>query len=91
VEVRGIWSSDEKGWPGAGLFRTRVVSCPDQDRTYLVDAWLYAPGVEKYEYVVQLETILDSFECEGAASTPPAVRGTGRVRMGPVDTVQVGG
>ena len=90
IEVRGIWTSDDGGWPGAGPFRTRVLACPEQDRTYLVDAWLYAPAVEKYEYMVQLETILDSFECEGPARTPPAARGTGRVRMGQVDTVRVG-
>ena len=39
------------------------VSCPEQDRTYLLDAWLYIPGRSKYEYVLQLETILDTFVC----------------------------
>ena len=41
----------------------RAIVCEDQDRMYLLDAWLYAPGKEKYEYMIQLETILDSFSC----------------------------
>jgi len=32
-------------------------------RLYLLDAWLYAPGKEKYEYMIQLENIVDSFRC----------------------------
>ena len=46
---------------------TWSVPCPEQDRHYLVDAWLYAPGKDKYEYVLQLETILGTFRCRGAA------------------------
>lgn len=42
---------------------TYTVTCDEQDRTYLIDAWLYAPGREKYEYIIQLETIVDSFSC----------------------------
>ena len=30
---------------------------------YLIDAWLYAPGRDKYEYMIQLEEILGSFRC----------------------------
>lgn len=63
LEVHGIWSSNEGGFPMAGPFVARVVPCPEQGRTYLVDAWLYRPGRDKYEYMVQLETILDSFAC----------------------------
>ena len=66
LEVRTQWRNPpERGWPAGGPFITRVVTCDEQDRTYLIDAWLYAPGKEKYEYMIQLETILDSFECEG--------------------------
>lgn len=64
LEVQGVWSGDIDGFPMAGPFITRALSCPGQDRTYLVDAWLYAPGMAKYEYMLQLETILDSFECD---------------------------
>lgn len=61
VEIHGIWSNPPGAWPAAGPFITRVVECPD--RTYLVDAWLYAPGRSKYPYMIQLNTLLDSFRC----------------------------
>jgi len=64
LQVQGQWRNPpERGWPAGGPFLTRAVTCDTQDRTYLVDAWLYAPGKEKYEYMIQLETILDSFAC----------------------------
>jgi hypothetical protein len=64
VEIRGGWDgTDEDGFPLAGPFLTRVVVCPEQNRTYLMDAWLYAPSVAKREYMLQLETIFDTFEC----------------------------
>lgn len=63
-QIQAIWQSPpESSWPAAGPFILRSVLCPEQDRLYLVDAWLYAPGREKYEYMIQLETILDSFRC----------------------------
>ena len=45
---------------------SRIVQCPAQNRTYFLDGWLYAPGGQRgtrYEYIVQLQTILDTFEC----------------------------
>ena len=44
-------------------FVTHAVLCPEQDRRYLIDAWLYAPGRDKYEYMIQLEQIVGSFAC----------------------------
>ena len=67
LEVRGAWETPEGSWPAAGPFIARAVRCPDQNRMYLMDAWLYAPGESKYEYVLQLETILDSFTCGDSA------------------------
>lgn len=61
IQVQGIWSNPPNQWPAAGPFITRMVDCPA--RTFLVDAWLYAPGAAKYEYMYQLKTILDSFQC----------------------------
>jgi hypothetical protein len=62
--IQAVWKSPpELNWPAAGPFITRAVICPEQDRMYLLDAWLYAPAVDKYEYMIQLETILDSFRC----------------------------
>lgn len=63
-EVRAVWANPpDDPYPAAGPFITRAVACPHQDRHYMVDAWLYAPGKDKYQYLLQLETILDSFRC----------------------------
>ncbi|NJD19525.1 MAG: DUF4837 family protein [Gemmatimonadetes bacterium] len=63
-QIRAVWlNPPEVGWPAAGPFITRAVICLSQNRMYLLDAWLYAPAMDKYEYVIQLETILDSFRC----------------------------
>jgi hypothetical protein len=63
-EFQGQWRNPpERNWPAGGPLITRTVTCDAQDRTYLLDAWLYAPGKEKYEYMIQLETLLDSFRC----------------------------
>lgn len=64
-ELQAQWQNPpEEDWPAGGPMITRVVTCDQQDRTYLLDAWLYAPGKEKYEYMIQLETVLDSFRCD---------------------------
>lgn len=69
LEVQGVWRSEDTSWPAAGPFISRAIPCPDQNRTYLLDAWLFAPGPtrSKYEYLIQLNTILDSFRCGRAA------------------------
>lgn len=65
LEIRGQWANPpDRGWPAGGPFITRAAVCEGQDRAYLLDAWLYAPGLEKYEYIIQLETILDTFRCD---------------------------
>jgi hypothetical protein len=63
VEVQGVWDGTDPTWPMSGPFIARMVQCPAQDRTYLIDSWLYSPGRAKYEYMIQLQTILNSFEC----------------------------
>lgn len=62
LEVRGVWTARDE-FPQAGPFIARVIDCPAQDRRYLLDAWLYAPARDKYQYMIQLETLLDSFRC----------------------------
>lgn len=63
-QVQAVWQNPpEANWPAAGPFVLWAVACPSQDRLYLLDAWLYAPGKEKYQYMIQLETILGSFRC----------------------------
>lgn len=61
LEIQGVWGNPPGEWPAAGPYVMRLVQCGE--RMYLVDAWLYAPGAAKYEYMIQLGTILDSFEC----------------------------
>jgi hypothetical protein len=63
VEFQSAWVSPLDAWPAGGPFISRALRCPDQNRMYLMDAWLYAPGRDKYEYMIQLQTILDSFRC----------------------------
>jgi hypothetical protein len=62
LELRGVWQ-DRAEFPAAGPFITRTIACPQQDRTYYIDAWLFAPGTDKYPYLRQLEILLDSFRC----------------------------
>lgn len=62
VEMRGVWQ-DRASFPAAGPFIARAIGCPDQDRTYYIDAWLYNPADDKYPYLRQLEIILDTFAC----------------------------
>jgi hypothetical protein len=74
TEVRGAWSNPPgSAWPAAGPFIFWSVTCPEQNRLYFIDAWLYAPGKDKWEYILQLETILGSFRC-GSASGGTAPR-----------------
>lgn len=62
IQVQGVWR-DEGTYPAAGPFVARAVRCPDA--TWFFDAWLYSPHPEdsKYEFMLQLEEILDSFRC----------------------------
>ena len=61
VEMQATWMNPPDGWPAGGPIITRLVQCPEH--TYLVDGWLYAPGRAKYEYMVQIQTLLESFRC----------------------------
>ena len=66
IELQGVWQGTDQKWPMAGPFITRMIPCPAQNRTFLVDSWLYAPAPQRgsrYEYIIQLQTILESFEC----------------------------
>ncbi len=62
-EFQAAWASPPDAWPAGGPTLTRLLPCTGQDRLYFVDAWLYAPAREKYEYMIQLQTILDTFRC----------------------------
>lgn len=60
---QAVWENPPGAYPAAGPFIVRAIECPQQGRRYLVDAWLYAPGRDKYEYMVQLDEIANSFRC----------------------------
>ena len=65
LEIRGQWvRTAEGGEREVGSLLTRVAVCEGQNRAYLLDSWLHAPESVTYEYIVQLETILDTFRCE---------------------------
>lgn len=72
LEVTGIWSDEEGDFPAGGPFIVWMVQCPG--RTYYIDAYLYAPNEDKYEYMLQLQEILNSFSCTVGA--PPAAAGS---------------
>lgn len=61
--VQAVWQNPPDAYPAAGPFITRAITCAGQQRLYLVDAWLYAPSRDKYEYMIQLDEILNSFHC----------------------------
>jgi hypothetical protein len=73
TELQGTWNGTDPQVPMAGPFLLRIVPCPTQKRTFLIDAWLYAPAKKKYEYMIQLETLLDTFRCGGDAVAPAPV------------------
>ena len=60
---QAVWQNPPGEYPAGGPFVVRSIDCPDQGRRYLVDAWLYAPGKDKFEYMVQLDEIVSSFRC----------------------------
>ena len=63
-EFQAVWSNPPDDlFPAGGPLIVWSVPCPGQGRHYLVDAWLYAPGRDKYRYMLQLENILNTFRC----------------------------
>jgi hypothetical protein len=84
LEATGTWADEPVGddyYPAGGPFISWLVQCPD--RTFFLDAWLYAPRRSKYMYVIQLREILSSFSCASgpdpisAADSPRPGGGTG--------------
>ena len=57
-EMRGVWemSRDYMGGP----FVTYLILSKDQRTVYFIDAWIYAPGKEKRDYMQRLEHIVSS-------------------------------
>jgi hypothetical protein len=67
-ELRAVWANPpDDAFPAGGPMILWSVPCPAQNRHYLIDAWLYAPGRDKYQYMLQLENILSTFRCRSEA------------------------
>jgi len=60
TELRGLWKL-EKGFKGGPFIN---ISIPDKNRNRIVtvDAFVYAPGLNKRNYVRELEAILNTFK-----------------------------
>ena len=59
IQLLGSWRAGREQGP----FLMRGVVCPVQDRMYLLDGWMPAPERDGQEYMVQIESILNSFRC----------------------------
>ena len=75
LEVTGAWSDEGTDYPAGGPFVVRLVQCPE--RTFFLDAWVYAPGKDKYQYMIQVRNILNSFTCGAPPSPPDTASGGG--------------
>jgi hypothetical protein len=70
LRLRGVWETREK--LEGGIFISYALDCPENNRFYLLDGVLYQPDPEKskYPYLVQMSTILHSFECSADSVDP---------------------
>jgi hypothetical protein len=70
-QLLGTWRNPTGRGPTRGPFIMRAVFCPSQDRVYLVDGWLSAPEASTHRYLVELESIVNSFRCGSARASQP--------------------
>ena len=70
-QLLGVWRNQTGRGPNRGPFIMRAVFCPTQDRVYLVDGWLWAPDPAVHRYLVELESIVNSFRCGSARASQP--------------------
>jgi hypothetical protein len=70
-QLLGTWRNPTGRAPARGPFIMRAVFCPTQDRVYLVDSWLSAPAEATHRYLVELESIVNSFRCGSARASQP--------------------
>ncbi|MDY2586499.1 DUF4837 family protein [Winogradskyella aquimaris] len=59
-EVRGIW--EMRGYTGAGPFITYAIEDKVNKRYLIADGYVYAPSLNKSEYVFELESIIKSIK-----------------------------
>ena len=56
IEVKGIW--DIKNYPMAGPFITYIIPDKDNERTLVIEGFVFAPATEKRDNMFELEAIL---------------------------------
>ncbi|MFH6603081.1 DUF4837 family protein [Maribacter algicola] len=56
IEVRGIW--DIKNYPMAGPFLTYIIKDAENDRTMVLEGFVFAPATNKRDDIFQLEAIM---------------------------------
>lgn len=61
-EVRGLW--EMKGFTMAGPFLTYAIEDKVNKRFLIADGYVYAPSLNKAEYVFELESIIKSIEIQ---------------------------
>ena len=59
-EVRGLW--EMKGFTMAGPFITYAIEDKINDRYLVADGYVYAPSLEKRDYIFELESIIKSIK-----------------------------
>ncbi len=59
--LSGTW--ENKKYTIGGVFVTYCFRCEDCGRKYVVDAALFAPGLEKLPFIRELKAVLASFRC----------------------------
>lgn len=57
-KLNGIWQNDKETM--GGPFRSYIFS--DKGRIYMIDMHVFAPGMKKWKYIEQLETIGETFK-----------------------------
>lgn len=64
VHLVGTW--ENKKYVIGGMFSSYCFSCPECGRNYLIDAAVFAPGLDKMPLMRELEAILVTFTCHCA-------------------------
>ena len=61
INIKGLWKM-EGDFMGGGFFTTLIINPKTQEKT-LVSLYLYAPGENKANYLLDLESIWKSIKC----------------------------
>jgi hypothetical protein len=66
LKLSGLWENRER--LEGGVFVTHAFNCQESARFFILDTVLFSPDPKKskYVYMVQMETIIDSFRCSDA-------------------------